>query len=114
MTDGLLPVFDDIISPVFFKSMSYSTAASSQEAGQPVDDIADPRAQSIEQAKQKAEFDRLVTLAEQKKADTRKKVTELRLRFRRLKEQNDRLPERIRLSKEVSELGGRVLFELIT
>ncbi|THD23834.1 WD repeat-containing protein 52 [Fasciola hepatica] len=73
---------------------------SAYEAHQTADDIADPKAQSIEQAKQKAEFDRLVSLAEQKKADTRKKVTELRLRFRRLKEQNERLPERIRLRKE--------------
>ncbi|TPP62627.1 WD repeat-containing protein 52 [Fasciola gigantica] len=77
---------------------------SAYEAHQTADDISDPKAQSIEQAKQKAEFDRLVSLAEQKKADTRKKVTELRLRFRRLKEQNERLPERIRLRKEAFTL----------
>uniref|UniRef100_A0A183AL09 WD_REPEATS_REGION domain-containing protein n=1 Tax=Echinostoma caproni TaxID=27848 RepID=A0A183AL09_9TREM len=86
---------------------------SAYEAQLNVDDIADPKAQSIEQAKQKAEYDRLISLAEQKKAETRKKVTELRLRFRRLKEQNERLPERIRLSKEDFNLVPQIRDDLL-
>nr|CAH8852852.1 unnamed protein product [Trichobilharzia regenti]CAH8852854.1 unnamed protein product [Trichobilharzia regenti] len=62
-----------------------------------VDDITDPKAYSIEEYKQKSEYDRLVELAEQKKAETRLKVSELRRRFKKLKDRNERLPERIRL-----------------
>ncbi|VDQ17287.1 unnamed protein product [Trichobilharzia regenti] len=69
----------------------------SQDTSVKVDDITDPKAYSIEEYKQKSEYDRLVELAEQKKAETRLKVSELRRRFKKLKDRNERLPERIRL-----------------
>ncbi|KAA3681859.1 uncharacterized protein DEA37_0009501 [Paragonimus westermani] len=77
------------------------------------DDIVDPRALSVEQAKQKAEYDRLMNLVELKKTETRKKVTELRLRFKHLKEQNEKLPERIRLGKEEFDLVPHIRADLL-
>ncbi|CAH8561841.1 unnamed protein product [Heterobilharzia americana] len=62
-----------------------------------VDDITDPKAYSIEESKQKSEYDRLLELAEQKKAETRRKLIELRRHFKKLKDKNERLPEKIRL-----------------
>ncbi|CAH8858209.1 unnamed protein product [Trichobilharzia szidati] len=69
-----------------------------------VDDITDPKAYSIEEYKQKSEYDRLIEQAEQKKAETRLKVAELRRRFKKLKDRNERLPERIRLPTSWEEL----------
>ncbi|CAH8587804.1 unnamed protein product [Schistosoma curassoni] len=78
-----------------------------------VDDIIDPKAYSIEETKQKSEHDRLVELAERKKAETRQKVTELKDRLRKLKEQNNRLPERIRLPTEAFNLVPQIRYDLL-
>ncbi|KAF8567675.1 Cilia- and flagella-associated protein 44 [Paragonimus westermani] len=86
---------------------------SAYETTLPADDIVDPKARSIEQAKQKAEYDRLMNLVELKKAETRKKLTELRLRFKHLKEQNEKLPERIRLGKEEFDLVPQIRADLL-
>ncbi|KAG5450601.1 Cilia- and flagella-associated protein 44 [Clonorchis sinensis] len=90
-----------------------SRIPSAYESQPPMDDIVDPKAYSIEQAKQKEEYDRLMSLAEQKKAETRRKVTELRLRFKQLKEQNEKLPERIRLGKEEFNLVPHIRHDLL-
>ncbi|CAH8582329.1 unnamed protein product [Schistosoma rodhaini] len=77
-----------------------------------VDDIIDPKAYSIEETKQKSEHDRLVELAERKKTETRKKVAELKDRLKKLKEQNNRLPERIRLPTEAFNLVPQIRYDL--
>uniref|UniRef100_A0A094ZWY7 WD repeat-containing protein 52 n=1 Tax=Schistosoma haematobium TaxID=6185 RepID=A0A094ZWY7_SCHHA len=78
-----------------------------------VHDIIDPKAYSIEETKQKSEHDRLVELAERKKAETRQKVAELKDRLRKLKEQNNRLPERIRLPTEAFNLVPQIRYDLL-
>ncbi|VDP46851.1 unnamed protein product [Schistosoma mattheei] len=84
-----------------------------QDTSVKVDDIIDPKAYSIEETKQKSEHDRLVELAERKKAETRQKVAELKDRLRKLKEQNNRLPERIRLPTEAFNLVPQIRCDLL-
>ncbi|KAF6778001.1 hypothetical protein AHF37_02391, partial [Paragonimus kellicotti] len=113
--DGTFFVYDLMSEELQNKEMKEYRARipSAYEVAVPADDIVDPKARSIEQAKQKAEYDRLMNLVEQKKAETRKKVTELRLRFKQLKEQNEKLPERIRLGKEEFNLVPHIRADLL-
>lgn len=62
-------------------------------------DIEDPTHYSIEDAKQKAEHDRRMKLAEEKKHHMRREVTALRKVFRRLKQRNSALPRDLRLGE---------------
>ncbi|KAK4471015.1 hypothetical protein MN116_006515 [Schistosoma mekongi] len=77
-----------------------------------VDDITDPNTYSIEESKQKLQQDHLMELAEEKKSITRQKLAELKGRFKKLKEQNNRLPERIRLSTEAFNLVPQIRSDL--
>ncbi|KAH8872741.1 Cilia- and flagella-associated protein [Schistosoma japonicum] len=77
-----------------------------------VDDITDPNTYSIEETKQKLEQDHLMKLAEERKFITRQKLTELKRRFKKLKEQNNHLPERIRLSTEAFNLVPQIRCDL--
>ena len=80
----------------------YMTVQKDFRAG---DDIEDPSAYSIEDAKQKAEYDEMVRQAEERKADARKDVARLQQRFRRLLQQNDdSLPSHLRLDRREFEL----------
>ena len=54
---------------------------------------------SIEDAKQKAEHDKMVKLAEQKKASVRKTVKGMRDQFRKLIDKNNQLPSHLRLDR---------------
>lgn len=65
------------------------------------DDIRDVNEFSIEQARKKSEWDKLVEAGEEKKRETRRQVAELRLKFKKLKEQNDRLPAHMRINTHV-------------
>ncbi|KAL3318701.1 Cilia- and flagella-associated protein 44 [Cichlidogyrus casuarinus] len=62
------------------------------------EDIEDPKAYSIEEHKQKSEHDKLVAAAELDKQIRRKKLNELRLIFKELKDKNESLPERLQLA----------------
>ncbi|TNN07796.1 Cilia- and flagella-associated protein [Schistosoma japonicum] len=77
-----------------------------------VDDITDPNTYSIEETKQKLEQDHLMKLAEERKFITRQKLVELKGRFKKLKEQNNHLPERIRLSTEAFNLVPQIRCDL--
>ena len=66
------------------------------------DDVDDPNAYSIEDAKLKAEHDRYVKEAEAKKAEERQKLMKLRSDFQELLKQNDELPPSVRLDRSVS------------
>ncbi len=66
-----------------------------------VTDIDDPNAYSIEQAKQKAEYDKMMANAESKKQDMRQKISQLRKSFKELLNKNDQLVPRLKLNKEV-------------
>jgi len=56
---------------------------------------------SIEEAKQKAEYDKMLLLAEEKKAATRETIQTLREEFQRLITRNNELPPHLALSRKV-------------
>ncbi|VDL93794.1 unnamed protein product [Schistocephalus solidus] len=72
------------------------------------EDIDDPKADSIEGARKKAEWAKLVEQGEEKRRDTRRKVAELRMKFKRLKEQNEKLPEHMRIDLREYEILPRI------
>ncbi|CAF0711556.1 unnamed protein product [Brachionus calyciflorus] len=63
-------------------------------------DIDDPQAYSIEQAKQKSEHDKMISIAEAKKAEMRQKINGLRKMFKDLSTKNDQLVPRLKLNKD--------------
>ncbi|XP_057301359.1 cilia- and flagella-associated protein 44-like isoform X2 [Hydractinia symbiolongicarpus] len=63
----------------------------------PADDIDDPKHYSIELEKQKAEHDRMVRLAEEKKQQVKNTIGKLRRQFRKLKTRNEELPSYLQL-----------------
>ncbi|XP_041667527.1 cilia- and flagella-associated protein 44 [Cheilinus undulatus] len=67
-------------------------------------DIEDPAAYSLETAKQKLEKDRLRREAELKTAAKRKKLVELQKKFKQLLNNNQSLPEHVRLKSEDLQL----------
>lgn len=52
---------------------------------------------SIEDAKQKAEHDKMMREAEQRKQEVRRIIAQLRRQFKKLLERNHELPEHLRL-----------------
>ncbi len=65
------------------------------------EDIEDPGAYSIEDAKQKAEYDKMMQLAEEKKMRVRSTISDLRDQFEKLIDKNNKLPEHLRLHRKV-------------
>lgn len=57
---------------------------------------------SIEEAKQKAEYDKKLLLAEQKKTSVRETIQTLREEFQKLIARNNALPAHLALSRKVS------------
>ena len=66
-----------------------------------MDDIDDPHAYSIEDAKLKAEHDKMMREAEAKKFQERKRIEKLRKTFLELQNKNQELPLSVQLDKEV-------------
>ena len=56
---------------------------------------------SIEEAKQKAEYDKKLLLAEQKKTSVRETIESMRKEFQKLIARNDALPPHLALSRKV-------------
>ncbi|XP_075252601.1 cilia- and flagella-associated protein 44-like isoform X3 [Convolutriloba macropyga] len=69
-----------------------------------LEDIKDPKAYSIEDAKQKAELDRLLKLAEEKKVGLKKKVQEMRRQFKKLLLKNGEIAQHLQLHRNDFEL----------
>ncbi|VDM31516.1 unnamed protein product [Hydatigera taeniaeformis] len=78
------------------------------------EDIQNANEFSIEQARRKMEWDKLVEAGEEKKRETRKQLAELRLRFKQLKEQNDRLPSHMRVNSREYEMLERLREQLMS
>ncbi|XP_052253766.1 cilia- and flagella-associated protein 44-like isoform X2 [Dreissena polymorpha] len=76
------------------------------------DDIQDPKAYSIEEAKQKAEHDKMMREAEEKKKEVRRHITKMRRMFKQLLEQNEALPGHLRLHKDEFEMDREIKEEL--
>ncbi|KAK7105366.1 cilia- and flagella-associated protein 44-like [Littorina saxatilis] len=77
-----------------------------------VDDIDDPSAYSIEDAKQKAEHDKLMKEAEEKKRDIRRQIAKLRRQFKSILEQNETLPLQQQLDRLEFEMDREIKLEL--
>ncbi|KAL0968428.1 hypothetical protein UPYG_G00266720 [Umbra pygmaea] len=75
-------------------------------------DIEDPSAYSIETAKQKLEMDNMRREAELRKAERRKKLAELESQFKQLLQNNQSLPEHVRLHRTELELDYRFREEM--
>ncbi|XP_072116973.1 cilia- and flagella-associated protein 44 isoform X3 [Mobula birostris] len=73
-----------------------------------VNDIDDPNAYSLENAKQKAEMDLILKLAEEKKAKKRMEIDMLQNEFKELQIKNAELPEHVQLKKEDFEIDRRI------
>ncbi|XP_059823753.1 cilia- and flagella-associated protein 44 isoform X3 [Hypanus sabinus] len=73
-----------------------------------VNDIDDPNAYSLENAKQKAEMDLILKLAEEKKAKKRMEIDFLQNEFKELQIKNAELPEHVQLKKEDFEIDRRI------
>jgi WD40 repeat protein len=77
-----------------------------------VEDIDNPDHYSIEEAKQKAEHDRMLRLAEEKKMTVRREVAKLRRQFQRVKLKNESLPRHLMLAKDELELDPELREEM--
>ncbi|XP_062982990.1 cilia- and flagella-associated protein 44 [Elgaria multicarinata webbii] len=76
------------------------------------EDIEDPSAYSIENAKQKKEYDDIMRAAEQKKLMKRQELTTLRHAFQDLLQMNDELPKHMQLHRAQFELDHRIRAEM--
>ena len=59
---------------------------------------------SIEDAKQKAEHDKMMKEAEEKKREVRRQINKLRRQFKAILEQNETMPSNLQLDRLVSIL----------
>ncbi|XP_046572732.1 cilia- and flagella-associated protein 44-like isoform X2 [Haliotis rubra] len=88
-------------------------SARKQEARErAIDDIDDPNAYSIEDAKQKSEYDKMMKEAEEKKREVRRNIAKLRRQFRGVLEKNESLPRHIQLLKGEFEMDREIKSEL--
>ena len=85
---------DSIHSTIFYAFQIPS------ESGVSAKDIEDPDHYSVEDAKQKAEHDRMIKLAEEKKQHVRRQIASLRRTFAKLQQKAAQLPEHLRLDKK--------------
>ncbi|XP_028405556.1 cilia- and flagella-associated protein 44-like [Dendronephthya gigantea] len=79
-----------------------------QEVPKTIDDIDDPNYYSIEIEKQKAEHDKMVKIAEEKKQNVRRGIAKLRRSFKSLLVQNKSLPEYLRIKAQELEIDPEI------
>ncbi|XP_053313360.1 cilia- and flagella-associated protein 44 [Spea bombifrons] len=82
------------------------------EGEKPAEDIDDPNAYSIENAKQKRQYDLMVKAAEVKKDNKRRTLESLRNEFRVLLRKNSELPTHMQLSRAEFEMDHRIREEM--
>ncbi|NXN47529.1 CFA44 protein, partial [Rhinoptilus africanus] len=76
------------------------------------EDIEDPNAYSIEEVKQKKEYDRIMKEAEGKKKKKREELIALKHEFLLLIQKNQELPKHMQLHREQYEMDRRIFEEL--
>ncbi|VDK32890.1 unnamed protein product [Taenia asiatica] len=112
--DGTFFVLELMSETMQAQEVSKLLAKLPSTSHEPVEeDIQDTNEFSIEQARRKMEWDKLVEAGEGKKRETRKQLAELRLRFKQLKEQNDRLPSHMRVNSREYEMLERLREQLM-
>ncbi|XP_039600046.1 cilia- and flagella-associated protein 44 isoform X3 [Polypterus senegalus] len=104
---SLLPQ-EDIDRALQKRKAKIPSPRSDLEKDRIVDDIEDPNAYSIENAKQKMEMDRMIKEAEEKKAIKRKLLAELQKEFKQLLLKNKELPEHVQFHRVEFELDPRI------
>ena len=67
---------------------------------------------SIEDAKQKSEYDKMMRLAEEKKVSVRQTIDDLRTQFKSLLSRNMELPHHLRLDRKEFEMDPEIKREL--
>ncbi|XP_063718325.1 cilia- and flagella-associated protein 44-like isoform X2 [Symsagittifera roscoffensis] len=106
--DGNLYVFTflppDELEEAMAPAMLPSPRAILDDTAGKLEDIKDPKAYSIEDAKQKAEQDRLLKLAEEKKTGLKKKIQEMRRQFKKLLLKNGEIAPHLQLHRNEFEL----------
>ncbi|KAL4624725.1 cilia- and flagella-associated protein 44 [Arapaima gigas] len=103
---SLLPP-EDLAIALAYRQAEVPAPRKGIETEKAAQDIEDPNAYSIETAKQRMELDRLQREAEQRKAERRTKLIDLRNQFRKLLQRNEELPEHVRLQPAELELDKR-------
>ncbi|XP_064412807.1 cilia- and flagella-associated protein 44 [Latimeria chalumnae] len=103
---------EDIEEALKAKKATVPSPRKDLEKEKAVEDIEDPNAYSIENAKQRAEWDRVVKLAEEKKLRKRQHLAQLQTEFKMLLTCNMELPEHMQLTKEDFELDERIREEM--
>ncbi|XP_019404351.1 PREDICTED: cilia- and flagella-associated protein 44 isoform X2 [Crocodylus porosus] len=76
------------------------------------EDIEDPSAYSIENAKKKKEYDQIMKAAEDKKNEKRQKLAALKQEFLHLLQKNMELPKHMQLLREQFEMDHRICEEM--
>ncbi|XP_051783012.1 cilia- and flagella-associated protein 44 isoform X2 [Erpetoichthys calabaricus] len=104
---SLLPQ-EDIDRALQKRKAKIPSPRSDLEKDRIVDDIEDPNAYSIENAKQKMEMDRMIKEAEEKKAIKRKLLAKLQKEFKQLLLKNKDLPEHVQFHRAEFELDPRI------
>ncbi|EDV19473.1 uncharacterized protein TRIADDRAFT_33519 [Trichoplax adhaerens] len=78
-----------------------SMSMSIMEGDNRMEDITDRSAYSLEDAKQKSEYDKRLKEAEEKKQNVRNEMANLRLRFKKILNRNNDLPTKLQLKRTV-------------
>lgn len=105
--DGNIFGYNFLPYEVVYKAMEGQRArlpSAKKALDEKAEDIDDPQAYSIEDAKLKAEHDRYMKEAEAKKTEERHKISKLRHQFQDLLKKNSHLPEAVRLKRVEFEL----------
>ncbi|XP_040277654.1 cilia- and flagella-associated protein 44, partial [Bufo bufo] len=103
---------EDIERDLKVKKAKVPSPRLSLDKEKPAEDIEDPDAYSIENAKQKRQHDLLLKQAESKKAGRRRELEVLRKEFRQLLRKNVELPHHMQLSRVEFEMDHRIREEM--
>ncbi|KAM4046708.1 cilia- and flagella-associated protein 44 isoform 2-T2 [Anomaloglossus baeobatrachus] len=103
---------EDIERELKVKKAKVPSPRLSLDAEKPAEDIEDPDAYSIEDAKQKRQHDLLMKEAESKKVGRRRELQRLRTDFRQLLKKNMALPHHMQLGRAEFEMDSRIREEM--
>ncbi|KAM3935997.1 cilia- and flagella-associated protein 44 [Leptodactylus fuscus] len=103
---------EDIERDLKMKKAKVPSPRLSLDREKPAEDIEDPDAYSIENAKRKRQHDLLMKQAERKKAGRRRELEVLRMEFQQLLRKNLELPHHMQLGRMEFEMDHRIREEM--
>ncbi|XP_030833850.1 cilia- and flagella-associated protein 44 isoform X2 [Strongylocentrotus purpuratus] len=114
--DGNLFIFemmsDEKIEEAKAVARAKIPSARKEDEQRTVADIENKEHYSIELEKQKAEHDKMMKIAEEKKLEARKTIAKLRRQFKKLLERNHELPSHLQLERKEFEMDPGIRREL--